>query len=161
MAIDELLATIAGDAACQVYPPGGEPRLDHESALPDDVRRFYQLCGGVALFSEREYPIFVLPPNEVARANPVIVGQRVVGDRSDAWYLIAHDGNGDYLTLDCGPERVGRCYDSFHETHGLAGQTPIIARSLTELRTRCYEAGGGYPYWLRTDFVPLGDAYDG
>jgi antitoxin YokJ len=160
LTIDELLATLAGDTSCLIYPPRGELRLDHECVLPDDVRRFYQLCGGVDLFPEREYPAFVLPPNEVARANPVIVGQRVEGDRSDAWYLIAHDGNGDYLTLDCSPERAGRCYDSFHETHGLAGQTPVIARSFTELLTRCYEAGGRYPYWLRADFTPLGDAYD-
>lgn len=159
--IDDLLALIAANTACHVLPPGGQPRLDPGHALPDDVRRFYQLCGGIDLFPDREYPVFVLPPVAVVRANPVIVGQRVEGDRSDDWYLIAHDGNGDYLTLDCSPERAGHCYDSFHETHGLAGQTPIIARSFTESLARCYEAGGEYPYWLRADFVPLGDAYDG
>jgi hypothetical protein len=89
------------------------------------------------------------------------VGQRVEGDRSDSWYLLVHDGNGDYLTLNCSLERTGWCYDSFHETHGLVGQTPVIAHSFTELLARCYATRGGYPYWLRADFVSLGDAYDG
>lgn len=158
--IADLLAIIAADAACRVRLPEGEPHLEPRHALPEDVRRFYHLCGGVDLFPDGEFPVFVLPPGEVALANPVIVGERIEDDRSDSWYLVAHDGNGDYLTLDCGPERAGRCYDRFHETHGLAGQTPIIARSFTELLARCYDTRGGYPYWLRGDFVSLGDAYD-
>lgn len=160
MMIDDLLTTISADAACRVRPPEGEPRLEPEHALPEDVSQFYQLCGGVDLFPDNEYPVFVLPPGEVALADPVIVGQRVEDERSDSWYLVAHDSNGDYLTLDCGRERAGRCYDSFHETYDLVGQTPVIARSFTELLTRCYDTRGGYPYWLRAGFVSLGDAYD-
>jgi hypothetical protein len=118
------------------------------------------LCGGVDLYPDRTYSHVIVPPDEVVLANPVLVGERVTDDRSDSWYLIAHDGNGDYLTLDCSPERSGWCYDSFHETHGLVGQTPVIAHSFTELLTRCYANQGAYPYWLRDDFVPLGDAYD-
>ena len=160
MTIDELLKTIAADAACRVHPPAGKPHVEPEHTLPLDVRRFYQQCGGVDLFPEDDYSQFVLPPHEVRLANPVLVGERVPDDRSDSWYLITHDGNGDYLTLDCGAARNGWCYDSFHETHGLIGQTPIIARSFTELLTRCYANRGGYLYWLRDDFVSFGDAYD-
>jgi len=160
MTIRELLATIAADSACQVRPQAGLPRVEDGHRLPDDVLEFYGLCGGIDLFPDREYSTFVLPPTEVVPANPVIVGQRVEGDRSEDWYLIAQDGNGDYLTLDCSAERAGRCYDSIHETHGLVGQTPVIARSFTELLARCYANGGGYPYWLRDGFVSLGDAYD-
>ncbi len=160
MTVDDLLVIIATDASCQVRPPKGEPRLEPEHALPQDVSRFYQLCGGIDLFPAREYSVFILPPGEVVLANPVLVGQRVEDDRSDSWYLVAHNGNGDHLTLDCGRERAGQCYDSFHETHGLVGQTPVIARSFMELLMRCYNMHGGYPYWLRDDFVPLGDAYD-
>ena len=160
MTIDEQLAIISADAACRVRPPEGEPRLESEHTLPSDVWRFYQLCGGIDLFPHRDYSPFVLPPGKVVLANPVLVGQRVEGDRSDSWYLLAHDGNGDYLALDCSRERAGWCYDSFHETHGLVGQTPVIAHSFAELHVRCYANRGGYPYWLRADFVPLGDAYD-
>ncbi len=159
MTIDEQLAVISADAACRVHAPRGEPRLEPEHTLPPDVRRFYQLCGGVDFFPDRDYPVYILPPDEVVPANPVLVGRRITGDRSDSWYLLAHDGNGDYLTLDCGPERTGWCYDSLHETHALVGQTPVIARSLTELLSRCYANRGSYPYWLRADFISLGDAY--
>jgi antitoxin YokJ len=160
MTIDDQLAEIAADAACRVREPEGEPRLEPEHTLPPDVRRFYQLCGGVDFFPNRDYPLFVLPPREVVLANPIIVGQRIEGDRSGSWYLLVHDGNGDYLTLDCGSLRTGWCYDSFHETHGLVRQTSVIARSLSELLERCYANCGVYPYWLRADFVSLGDAYD-
>lgn len=160
MTIDELLVAISADAECKVRLPVGEPQLELEHTLPPDVRQFYQLCGGVDLFPNRDYSHFFVPPDEVVLANPVLLGQRVEGDRSNSWYLIAHDGNGDYLTLDCGPERTGWCYDSFHETYGLFGQTPVIARSFTELLERCYANRGGYLYWLRDDFVSLGDAYD-
>ncbi|HEX8033971.1 MAG TPA: SMI1/KNR4 family protein [Ktedonobacterales bacterium] len=147
MTINDVLALIAADAACHVRRPEGEPRLEPGHTLPEDVHRFYHLCGGVDLFLECEYPVFVLPPGEVALANPIIVGQRVEDDRSDSWYLVAHDGNGDYLTLDCGIERAGQCYDSFHETHGLAGQTPIIAP-----RSRSC---------LRAAMTPVGDTHTG
>ncbi len=160
MTIDELLETISADAACRVHAPVGKPHVEPEHTLPPDVRKFYELCGGVDLFPDRDYSHFFLPPDEVVLANPLLLGQRVEGDRSDSWYLIAHDGNGDYLTLDCGSERTGQCYDSFHETHVAAGQTPVIARSFTELLERCYANRGEYLYWLRDDFASLGDAYD-
>ena len=160
MPIEDQLAIIFADPDCRVREPAGEPRLHPEHMLPPDVRRFYQLCGGVDLFPNRDYSTLVLPPYEVVLANPVLVGQRFEDDRSDSWYLLTHDGNGDYLTLDCGHERNGWCYDSFYETHGIVGQTPVIARSFTELLTRCYANQGEYPYWLRDDFVSLGDAYD-
>lgn len=160
MTIDEMLATICADSACSVRRPAGDPHLEPEHRLPPVVRRFYELCGGVDLFPDLTYPYFILPPDEVALANPILAGERVKDDRSDSWYLIARDGNGNYLTLDCGLERTGWCYDSFHETHGLAGQTPVIARSFTDLLAWCYANRGEYPYWLRPDFVPLGDAYD-
>jgi len=160
MTIDDQLAVISADAACQVRMPEGVPLLEPEHTLPQDVRRFYQLCGGVDFCPDRDFPLVVLPPREVVLANPVLVGRRVEGDRSDSWYLLACDGNGDYMTLDCGIERTGWCYDSFHETYGLVGQTPVIAHSFTELLARCYANRGAYPYWLRADFDPLGDAYD-
>lgn len=160
MTIEEQLAIISADAECRVHSPEGEPHVEPGHMLPPDVRRFYQLCGGIDLFPNRTYSHFILPQSEVVLVNPVLLGQRGEGDRSDSWYLLAHDGNGDYLTLDCGHERTGWCYDSFHETHSQPGKTPVIARSFTGLLARCYANRGEYPYWLRADFVSLGDAYD-
>ena len=82
-----------------------------------------------------------------------------MGDISDLWFSIADDGNGDYLSIDLAPGRLGICYDSFHETHGVAGSTPVIARSFTELLTSLLQSRGNRPYWLEDGFVSLGDAY--
>lgn len=43
---------------------------------------------------------------------------------------------------------------------GLRDDDPVIARSFTELLARCYANRGNHPYWLRPEFVLLGDAYD-
>ena len=102
------------------------------------------------------------PPEQVRPANQVLGLDSGDGDISDAWCIIADTGEGssDYLTIDFDPARLGRCYDSFHETHGLVGDTPIIARSFGELLQRLLDNRGGYPYWLRDDFESMGDAYD-
>ena len=89
------------------------------------------------------------------------------GEISWDWYTIAVTGNGDYFSIDLNPRRLGRCYDSNHETHALRGQTPILGFSFTEFLTRIiaridntrgtnwnWEEGG-------FDTMSLGDAFDG
>ena len=104
MNIDELIAQIRTTPDCEVYIPTGLPTIDEGHILPDDLRTFYELCGGVSLFQSDPYPLM--------------------------------------------------------ETHGVAGSCPIIATSFTDLLTRLYENKGQRWYWLRPDFVSLGDAYD-
>lgn len=162
MGIAEAIAKIQTTPGCQVFPPNGLPTIQKEHLLPDDLRHFYTLCGGLHLFEEADCSVTIVPPTEVVLANPVIVGKLAesVEDISWSWYLIAHDDNGDFLTIDLSHERSGRCYDSCFEVHAVAGSCPIIARSFTDLLTRLYENSGQYWYWLRPDFVSLGDAYD-
>jgi len=103
-------------------------------------------------------------------ANPVILGQKIFEEMAASneykneismnWYIVVSDGNGDYLTIDLDRKRLGRCYDSFHETHALIGDTPIIANSFGELLENLIKNRGNYPYWLKDDFISLGDAYD-
>ncbi len=81
-------------------------------------------------------------------------------DISWSWYIIADCGNGDYLTIDLSKERMGRCYDGFHETYGLVGETPIIAMSFTELLTGLYDGRMQPWFWLQPHFAPFGDADD-
>jgi hypothetical protein len=57
-------------------------------------------------------------------------------------------------------ERNGRCYDSIHENHHLAGSCPIIARNFSELFERLLDNQGDYWYWLRDTFPGCGDVYD-
>lgn len=160
MNIDRLIRDIGADPDCEVRPPSGLPSVTGGHRLPADLSRFYELCGGVALFGEGPYGYEILEPGRVAEANIVIVGEQFEDDISQSWYTIAHDYNGDYLTIDLAPERIGRCYDSFHETHAVRGCTPIIARSFAELLQNIFVNRGGYPYWLAEGFLGLGDAYD-
>ena len=143
-----------------MFPTKGMPSLQPPHRLPDDLKRFYELCGAVMLFEQNDYHVLIVPPDRVVPANPLIVGQEYEDDITASWYIIGDDGNGDYLTIDLGPERLGRCYDSFRETHGLVGNCPIIARSFSELLTSLHETRGDHWYWLRPEFVPIGDAYD-
>jgi hypothetical protein len=156
----DLIARIRATPECQVFDPRGEPVLHEGHLFSDDLRSFYLLCGGVRLFEGREYAITIVSPVQFVSANPVIIGEEGEDDISSTWYIIADDGNGEYLTLDLSQERLGRCYDSFFDRHGVAGSCPIIATSFTDLLIRLYENQGQYWYWLRPDFVSLGDAYD-
>jgi antitoxin YokJ len=96
---------------------------------------------------------------ELVLANPVIIGERV-DDISDSWYIVGRGGAGEFMSIDLHPDRVGTCYDSFREVHGVPGSCAVIALSFTDLLERLLAAHGGHWYWLEPDFAPLGDAYD-
>jgi hypothetical protein len=158
--IDRLLDVARQADGCVVHPPAGLPTVGVGHLLPDDVRAFYSSCGGVDLYPGAMYPISLLPPQQVEPANPVIVGEQVDDDISASWYLIAVSDQDEYVTIDLHPDRLGRCYDSFYEVHGVAGSCPIVAMRFTDLFARLLAAEGGRWYWLEDGFRSLGDAYD-
>lgn len=160
MTVRELLEKIRNDPECEVLPPAGIPECAENCRLPDDIREFYGLCGGVVLFPSSEYHFEIAAPGEFQLANPVIVGELCPEDISSQWYIVACNLEEDYLTVDLSEKRNGRCYDSFWDRHGVAGECPVIAKSFTELLSRLYENRGGCLYWLEDDFASLGDAYD-
>jgi hypothetical protein len=156
-----ILQDVARTPDCTIRPPVGQPAsLPERLNLPQDAREFYQECGGATLFASSAYSVDVLPPDQVVPANPVIVGEEFPEDRSARWVTVAALPNGDYITMDLDPERLGHCYDSSHEVHGVVGSCAVIATSFSGLLRSLLEAGGGYWYWLEDDFVDLGDAYD-
>ena len=110
------------------------------------------------------YTYEILPPHRFHIANEVLCPSAWMEaewqkDISSDWYLIASDAEGQYLTIDLHPQRLGRCYDSFIGHHAIKGFCPIIARSFSELLERLWLNKGNYPYWLDEAFS-LGDAYD-
>ncbi len=146
---------------CEVYSPSGYPAFFSDNHhLPDDLNEFYTLCGGLGLFLESDYPIYIVSPQEFVLANPVIVGELCPDDISSEWYIIADNKNGQYITIDLSSERFGRCYDSFWDRHGVVGDCPMIAYTFSELLYNMITNRGGYWYWLRDDFQLLGDAYN-
>ncbi|MDY7224713.1 SMI1/KNR4 family protein [Halalkalibacterium halodurans] len=160
--IKNLIKQIKNLDHCHVYEPIGLPQINEDQhVLPNDLKEFYTLCGGVALYENKDYPIYVVPPEEFILANPVIVGELCEEDISSDWYIICSDGKGEHLTIDLHKSRLGKCYDSFFDRHGIVGETQVIATSFTDLLERLIDNQGQHWYWLQDTFEDLGDAYDG
>ena len=161
MSIKDLIEKIKETDDCVVRPSSGIPKIaDKGHCLPSDLKEFYSLCGGMILFASKEYAIKIVEPNEFVLANPVIIGELYPEDISSQWYIIASDMNGDYITIDLSEKRLGRCYDSFWDRHGIVGDCPIVAGNFSELLLSLFNGNGNYWYWLQEDFTALGDAYD-
>lgn len=159
MNILSLLDRIRHTTSCELCEPSGLPDLPEGIRIPDDLSEFYTLCGGARLFVGKDYEISICSPEQFVRANPVIVGDLCKEDISFHWFIVARGGD-QLITIDLYPERLGRCYDSFWDRHGVVGECAIVARSFEELLRSLLENNGDYWYWLRSDFEPLGDAYD-
>jgi hypothetical protein len=170
MALTELLDQIARDPECIVLPEGAQPSIGPAHVVPEDVRAFYDLCGGLVIARGSPYETRIVGPDECVLASDVILGDNILGDpvvreqlsgnASWDWYIIAEVENKNYLAIDFGQPHQGRCYDAFWETYASPGQMPVVATSFTALLERLYENRGQHWYWLQPGFQPLGDAYD-
>jgi hypothetical protein len=157
--LQSLIAHIARSSDCTVLPPGGLPTLREGDRLPDDLLEFYRSCGGVRFFDKSEYPVQIVDSKGLVRANPVIVRSECPDDITDSWYIIARSGGDEAISIDCHATRLGRCYDSFWDHHGVVGECAVVALSFTELLRRLFENRGGYWYWLGENGFNHGDAY--
>jgi hypothetical protein len=63
-------------------------------------------------------------------------------------------------SYDLHSDLFGRCYDSFHEIHGLVGDCPVIALGFESRLAQFTESHVGYWYWLDESFENLVDVYD-
>lgn len=160
MDILKILDKIRNTPECIVHSPCGLPTLSKEIRLPDDLKVFYENCGGVSFFTNSEYGFAIVSPEEMVLANPIIVGELCEEDISSEWYIICKDTENNYITIDLANERRGRCYDSFWDRHGVVGECAIVARNFTELLTQLYNNQGKSLFWLDDDFCYIGDAYD-
>lgn len=160
MEIAGLVAFAGNDPGCRVLAPTAGPSIDPPLRVPGDLARFYELCGGAELFLSEDYGITIQPPSQLIPSNIAIIGEQYPDDITSTWFTVGVTSDSDYVSIDLSSDRNGRCYDSFHETHGLVGSNPIIAESFTQLLEQLLQARGGRWYWLRDDFRPIGDAYD-
>lgn len=160
MGIQVLIDKIKNFPNCVIHSHSGYPDVEKGHQLPDDLYEFFTLCGGIDLFKGSDYGLTIVSPEECILANPVIIGEKAEYDLSSSWYIIGRDHNNDFLTIDLSKPRLGRCYDSYWETHGVVGSCPIIANSFTELLERLVINGGEHWYWLQDEFASLGDAYE-
>lgn len=171
MFIKELVEIVTKISDCIVYPSNGLPIVPDGYILPNDIKEFYSLCGGMDLYLNTEGFFYkILPPEKFLFANSEILGEETVleissseeyqGDVTLDCFTIVSDSNGDFLVTDLNKMRHGLCYDAFHETYGLVGDMPIIAKSFTELLKKLIKNEGKSIFWLDDNFEPLGDAYD-
>ncbi|MEH7348501.1 SMI1/KNR4 family protein [Gottfriedia acidiceleris] len=160
MEIQVLIDKIKNTPNCVIHSHSGYPIVEKGHELPNDLYEFFRLCGGMNLFIDGDYSITIVSPEEFTLANPVIISEKAEYDISSSWYIIGRDNNNDYLTIDLSNPRLGRCYDSHWEIHGIVGSCPIIANSFTELIDRLVINEGNHRYWLQEEFTSLGDAYD-
>jgi antitoxin YokJ len=162
--IDELVERIRQTPNCHVHPPAGLPtvRPGTDDRLPDDLVRFYTLCGGARLF-EGTYAFSIVDPAGVVQVDLDRLGKVYETDISASWYVVATSSQAilDALSIDLSEERLGRCYLSFFEYHRHKGDCPIVATSFGDLLERLLDEGGRYFHWWEKDFESLGDAYDG
>jgi hypothetical protein len=169
MSFHRVLETIRSHSDCIVLPPCGQPQSRNDLMIPKSVTDFYSICGGLQLFQSSDNRIDILSPLEVMPSNQIILGEETYNellldselDRSMNWYTIGKYDN-EYISIDFSKNlfRNGYCYDSYHETHGIPGENKIISKTLEKLIEMVYKNNGEYPYyWLRDDFICLGDAY--
>jgi hypothetical protein len=157
--IYQLLDKIRYDTDCIVRPAITQPVVSEELVLPNDLKAFYENCGGIILFPGKSYSMEIVGPDSFLRANPIIVGEPCEYDITYNWFIIGKAGE-QYVTIDLAPQRLGRCYDSFWDRHGVPGENPIIAKNFTALLEDLYNNRGEYWYWLQNNFISLGDAYE-
>lgn len=132
--IQKLIQQLRERGDCIVLPPVGLPVLKgEEHQLPQDLIEFYQVCGGMELFTEADFCMTIVRPEDFVLA---------------------------YITIDLWNNRLGRCYDSFFDRHGSIGNCDIVAKSFTELISHLIDNGGKSLYFTEDDFEYLGDAYD-
>jgi antitoxin YokJ len=148
---------------CRLFEPAGFPILTDGDGFPQDLKVFYTLGGGALLFENAVFPTEIASPSKFVRANPVIfsgVAEHDLAatqhDISWSWYVIAYGLNAQYITLDLAPARLGQCYDSKWDRH--PRNSPIIARSFTDLLLGLLSTNGEYDYWDDLGFK-LGSPY--
>ena len=157
--INELILEIEKDENCIVSRlPVPYKKLPYE--VPNDLKFYLENYNSIVFFQNTHYSIKIVGLTEFKRANKIIIGEDYDDDISHNWFIIAHDNNSQYITIDLSKDRLGYCYDSFWDRYGVVGEQSIIAKSFTELLERIYASKGNMWYWMREDFSSYGDAYD-
>lgn len=155
-----IMEKISKDPRCVVYPASGRPIVEIKYRIPEDLYEFYRLCGGVSLYRASNYSIDIVKPIEFVLSNINILGERYPDDISSDWFIICKSGLEQAISIDLNEKRLGRCYDSFHEVHAVAGSCKVLSMNFTELLKNLYDSNGDYWFWLNDKFSDLGDAYD-
>ncbi len=180
MSVKDLIKNISKIHGCEIYDPAGKPNIS--SKLPSDLIEFYELCGGLELFSLfklidkglieeiEHYPSIFVQPEKVLESTKVILAEdtyeEYIGDAIYSmsefknWYTIVDLYDGNYIVIDLNEHKLGKCYLAYADDFLVAGEMPIIAESFTELLERFINSNGEYFFFLDDEFESYGDAFD-
>lgn len=133
--------------------------------IPDDLKYFYENYETAILNIDGLTQITITPykilkvTNEIFYPVDDVIWEELEDDISNSWFMIASSKElGQYISIDLGKERFGYCYDSFIETHANPDESPIIAKSFTELLEKLVSNIEEW-YWLSNSFESYGNAY--
>jgi len=145
---------------CQFESGNTLPAILPPLLMPADLMEYYQRFSQARLFiGEYGQRCRILRPEEFVQIGEAILGTATTDGVEHSWFAVADVQDGNYLGIDLAPDRLGRCYDCFHETYGMPGYCKVIALSFTELLEQI-AAAEGEPFWLADSFNGYGDAYD-
>lgn len=160
MEIEQILAEMKRNSNFEVKEPSGLPIISGNHEMPEDIKKFYSLCGGIECYiDDGGFPLEILEPTKVMLSNLVLLGQEYEEDISSSWYTIVNAEDGNYISIDFGSKRSGWCYESFEYSHAVKDNCPIIAKSFTELLLNIFRYTGDYFFWREEGAEDYGDAY--
>lgn len=167
MSIEQLIERIKKLENCYVLPPSGLPSIENGVMLPQDVIRFYELCGGVELYKSKDYCVEFVRPTDFVPTSPLVWDEEIINASRDVfevkiattWYRVVDLGDSNFVAIDLNLNKSGRCYKAFWDSYAVKDETPIIANSFTELLSRFIDNNGEHWYFMQDDFVSYGDAY--
>jgi antitoxin YokJ len=156
---------------CVVHEPQGAAAVELPLEVPDDLRRFYELCGHMVPFRDSSTPWRVLAAGDLILAARRLLAEQdseqvladVPDDVASTTVVFADQGGGatdEHVVLDLHPARLGQFYATFWDSFGLVGEMPIIAASVADILQWLVDSGGEGIEAALMRRPPLGDAYD-
>jgi len=156
--VDEIIWLAKKEAGCVVLPAQGLPLLSLE--LPHDLRRFYELCGGIDMFPHEDWGWRIVKPEEF---KPILVQECLMslfneghgtGLEDTLYYLAVRGAGPDSASIDLRPETLGLCYDTF--SGDIFSPLHVIALSFTEMLFRMFQERQKTCYWAECAYGCLG-----
>lgn len=134
--------------------------------LPQDLKFFYENYEYAILNINTSCEIRISSLSELQLTNQIlypaddVIWEELADDISNDWFMIASSQElSQYISIDLNKKRFGFCYDSFIETHATPDESPIIAKSFTELLEKLVSNEKEW-FWLDASFQSFGDAYE-
>ena len=135
-------------------------------SLPKDLEFFYENYEYAILNIDTSCEIRISSLSELQPTNQIlypaddVIWEELADDISNDWFMIASSQElSQYISIDLNKKRFGFCYDSFIETHATHDESPIIAKSFTELLEKLVSNEKEW-FWLDSSFQSYGDAYE-